>query len=86
MNLKEALAVFLFTVVVSPAVSLAGEGHDLQEACKSECPSAKTEHDTHKCMDGVAKKKKGDKTFIKSECFTAYTEHEKHEKEDDHKH
>ncbi len=86
MNLKETLAVCMFTVVVSPSVSLAGEGHNLQEACKSECPAAKTEHETHKCMDEVVKKKKNEKTFMKSECFAAYREHEKHEKEEGHKH
>lgn len=64
----------------------AGDGHTMMESCKAECPEAKTEDEAHKCMKGVAKKKKGDKAFGKSECLHAMKEHEKHEKAHGHKH
>lgn len=61
-----------------------------QEACKSECPTAKSEHETHACMKTVAKKKKNDKSFSSSACFAALKEHEAHEAKEeghgDHKH
>ena len=56
------------------------------EACKAECPEAKTKHETHKCMKGVAKKKKGDKEFKASTCYVALQDHEAHEKKHGHKH
>ncbi|MGE4108235.1 MAG: hypothetical protein AB7F66_13555 [Bacteriovoracia bacterium] len=82
---KQLLAVVAFSLVGS-AWSGASEDHKMVEVCKAECPSAKTEDEAHKCMDGVAKKKAGDKKFRKSDCYAAYREHEKHEKEDGHKH
>lgn len=81
-----------FGLVVSAAVILplsanASEDHGMMELCKTECPSAKTEHETHKCMDELAKKKKkNDKKFRKTDCYSAYREHEKHEKEEGHSH
>lgn len=76
---------FLALAVVVPMQSFASEDHNMQEACKAECPSATTEHETHKCMKEVAKKKKNDKKFRKSDCYAALREHEKHEKEENHK-
>ncbi len=70
--------------LMAPAV--ASEDHGMLEVCKLECPSATSEHEMHKCMKGVANKKKNDKKFRKSDCFAALKEHEKHEKEDGHKH
>lgn len=80
--------VFMSTVIVMALCSLAqaSEDHTLVESCKAECPTAKTEHEAHKCMDAVAKKKAADKSFKKSECFHAYQEHEKAEKKHGHKH
>lgn len=66
--------------------AIASEDHNLRESCKAECPAAKTEHDAHKCMEDVVKKKKADKKFRKSDCYEAFREHEKHEKESGHKH
>lgn len=72
--------------LMAPVFSLASEDHGMLEFCKAECPTAKTEDDAHKCMEGVVKKKKDDKKFRKSDCFEAFKEHEKHEKESGHKH
>lgn len=62
----------------------ASDDHGLLSACKAECPSAKTEDEAHKCLEGVVKNKKSDKKFRKSDCFEAFREAEKHDK--DHKH
>lgn len=62
-------------------MAFAHEHVNMKDACKTECPKAKTEDEAHTCMDGVAKKKAGDKKFIESKCFHAYQEHEKEEKE-----
>lgn len=81
------LALCLMALVTSIGRSTLAEGdHQMKDLCKAECPNAKTEDETHKCMDEVVKKKKDDKKFRKSDCFAAYREHEKHEKEDGHKH
>ena len=74
------------TLVNLNSTAHAGDDHTMISACKAECPDAKTEHDAHKCMKVVVKKKKGDKGFKKSECFHAFEEHEKSEKESGHKH
>lgn len=66
--------------------SFASEDHNMKEACKAECPSAKTEEDAHKCMKEVVSKKKDDRKFRKSDCYEAFREHEKHEKEEGHQH
>ncbi|MBX2994899.1 MAG: hypothetical protein KF681_08755 [Bdellovibrionaceae bacterium] len=76
-------------LVMAPVFGFAAEGaheHNLQEACKAECPAAKTEDEAHKCMEGVVKKKKEDRKFRKSDCFSAFKEHEKHEKAEGHNH
>ena len=70
---------------VTPAVYACDE-HKMMSACKSECPNAKTGHDTHKCMKLVAKKKNSDEVFKKSDCFIAFTAHEESEKKEWHKH
>ena len=85
------LSAFAATVILAmgmsvPSWSAEGHGHSLTESCKSVCPSAKTEHETHKCLDAVPKAKKAEKTFTASECYHAYTEHEKAEKEKGHGH
>lgn len=85
MRIIKIATVFSIALSLAPVVR-AEEDHKLREVCKSECPSAKDEHEAHKCMDDVAKKKKADKKFRKSDCFAAYREHEKHEKEEGHKH
>lgn len=71
---------------VSLSVAHAEEDHGMMEACKVECPQAKSEHESHQCMEGIVQKKKSDKKFRKSDCYAAFKEHEKHEKEDGHKH
>lgn len=79
--------VFTLTLgFMGPTYALASEGHGMLEVCKTECPTAKSEDEVHKCMEGVVKKKKDDRKFRKSDCFAAFKEHEKHEKEDGHKH
>ena len=77
------LAIFILGI---QGVAYADEGLTLQDACKVECSTAKSEHEAHKCMNTVVKSKKSDKGFKKSECFHAYEEHEKNEKKDGHKH
>ncbi len=72
--------------LMAPAFAIASEDHGMLEVCKTECPTAQSEDEAHKCMEGVVKKKKNDKKFRKSDCFAAFKEHEKHEKEDGHKH
>ncbi len=80
-----ALTIFMFgTQGVAQACENCEGG--LKEACKAECPSAKNEHEAHKCMKAVVKAKKSDKEFKKSECFKALVAHEEHEKKDGHKH
>lgn len=76
----------LALALTAPAVAFASEDHGLLEVCKSECPSAQSESDAHKCMEGVVKKKKSDRKFRKTDCYAAFKEHEEHEKEDGHKH
>ena len=55
------------------------------EACKAECPDAKTEDEAHACVEKIAGTKKKDKKWKESKCSKAYKEHEAHEK-GDHKH
>lgn len=86
MRMKRLSALAILMGVISPAIGLASDDHNLKEVCKAECPAAKDEHEAHKCMKEVAKKKKDDKKFRKSDCFAALREHEKHEKEEGHKH
>ncbi len=83
------IPVLIFAGLISSSIlstAQAGDGHTMMESCKTECPDAKTEDEAHRCMKGVAKKKKGDKAFGKSECLHAMKEHEKHEKAHGHKH
>ncbi len=80
------LNLILAVTLTMPDFTLASEDHGMLEVCKSECPTAKSEGEAHKCMEDVAKKKKNDKKFRKSDCFAAFRAHEKHEKEDGHKH
>lgn len=80
------LKVALTVLALTPFYAFSSEDHNLREACKSECPSAKTEDEAHKCMSDVMKKKKDDRKFKKSDCAAAYREHEKHEKEENHSH
>ena len=86
MNKKKFLGVVLSALLVLPVSVNASEDHGMMELCKAECPLAKTEHETHKCMDELSKKKKNDKKFRKTDCYSAYREHEKHEKEQGHSH
>lgn len=72
--------------LIVPAFAGASEDHGLLEVCKTECPTAKSEADALKCMQGLADKKKNDKKFRKSDCYSAFKDHEKHEKEDGHNH
>lgn len=80
----KALSIAIAVGVLASFNVSASDDHGLLEACKAECPSAKTEDEAHKCMEGVVKNKKADKKFRKSDCFAAFREAEKHEK--DHKH
>ncbi len=80
------LRIVLLLALASPLLANAEEDHKMLEVCKAECPQAKTEDETHKCMDEVVKKKAKDKKFRKTDCHEAYREHEKHEKEDGHSH
>lgn len=82
----KALNFILALGLTAPVFAVASEDHGMLEVCKAECPKAQSEDEAHKCMEGVAKKKKNDKKFRKSDCFAAYKEHEKHEKEDGHQH
>ena len=82
----KALHLILTLTLMAPAFALASEDHGMLDVCKAECPTAQSEDDAHKCMEGVVKKKKNDKKFRKSDCYAAFKEHEKHEKEDGHKH
>lgn len=79
----------LITIMLAAISVQAADSHSetaLQDACKAECPTAKTEDEAHACLKEVVKKKKSDKKFRKSDCFAALKEHEKHEKDHDHKH
>lgn len=80
----KALGIAIAVGVLASFNASASDDHGLLEVCKAECPSAKTEEETHKCMEEVVKKKKADKKFRKSDCFAAFREAEKHDK--DHKH
>lgn len=82
----KSIFVLTFFSILTMSFANAGEAPKMMEACKAECPDAKSEDEADKCMMGVAKKKKGDKAFAKSECFLAMKEHEKHEKAHGHKH
>jgi hypothetical protein len=86
MNKGILLSFALLTAMLFPPSLNASEDHGMMELCKTECPSAKTEHETHKCMDELAKKRKNDKKFRKTDCYSAYREHEKHENESGHNH
>ena len=86
MNKRTFLSFVLSTAMLLPLAGNASEDHGMTDLCKAECPLAKTEHETHKCMDELAKKKKNDKKFRKTDCYSAYREHEKHEKEEGHNH
>lgn len=79
-----SLAILLGMNVAVSAVAEGDHSHNIQEACKAECPKAQSEDEVSKCMEGVVKKKSSDKKFKKTECFAAFQEHE-HGK-DGHKH
>lgn len=83
--MKKILIAIMFTAISAQAAESHSEAA-LQEACKAECPSAKSEDEAHTCMKGIVKNKKNDKKFRKSDCYSAFKEHEKHEKDHDHKH
>ncbi len=80
----KALSTAIALGILASFSASASDDHGLLEACKTECPSAKTEDEAHKCMEAVVKNKKSDKKFRKSDCFEAFREAEKHDK--DHKH
>ena len=61
------------------------KGQGLRDACKVECPTAKTEHEAHECMKKLVKKDKQKKLFG-TDCFKALKEHEAEEKKHGHKH
>lgn len=82
--MKYTKITLLLLISISPYSFAADKGHSMLEQCKAECPEAKSEHEAHKCMKDVVKKKKGDASFKKSECFHAMKEHEHNEK--GHKH
>jgi len=86
MKVCKVVLAALALALTAPTFASASEDHNLVESCKMECPDAKTEHEAHKCMKEVVKKKKLDKKFRKSDCVEALREHEKHEKESGHKH
>ena len=81
----KVLFLILATGFLLPMGVRASEDHHLQEACKAECPSAKSEHEAHECMKNVVKIKKNDRKFRKSDCYEILREHEKHENEKSHK-
>lgn len=83
---KLKVLMFVTFLVGFSGAAFASDDHNLMEACKTECPNAKNEHESHACMKGVVKNKKSDKKFRKSDCYEAFREHEKHEKDDGHKH
>lgn len=79
----------LITIMLAAISAQAADSHSetaLQDACKADCPSAKSEDEAHACMKGIVKNKKNDKKFRKSDCYSAFKEHEKHEKDHGHKH
>ncbi len=80
------LLITLLALSTYGTVVWASDDHNLLEVCKSECPQAQTEEESHACMKEVVKKKKSDKKFRKSDCHEAVREHEKHEKKAGHKH
>lgn len=49
-------------------------GKNLVEACKTDCPKAKTADETHKCAE---KKGRLNKDFRKSKCWEINEEYEK---------
>lgn len=91
-DITEILAIItLATVGVIAPNTASAEEKSLKDACKTECPKAKSDHEAHACMKNVVKKKKNDKTFLATDCYAALKEHEEHEKkeghhDDDHKH
>ena len=82
-------SVMIASAVVLGSQFAMAEGKELVDACKTECPAAKTEHDAHQCLDKLAKTKKNDAKWKATACFKAYQAHEEAEKKeghDDHKH
>ena len=81
-----AAALTIGTSMAPAAFAADQHAHSMLEACKAQCPTAKTEDETHKCLEALPKKKKSEKAFKDSECFHAYQEHEKAEKSGKHGH
>lgn len=69
--------------------SFSAYSHDgamtMLDACKAECPDAKTEDEAHVCVEKIAGAKKKDKKWKESKCSKAYKEHEVHEEHEYHK-
>ncbi len=93
--MKMPAGILLLAMCVSISASAEGKddshaahGKSLIDACKTECPAAKTEHEAHSCLKALAKKKKDGKIGASENCLAALKEHEAHEasEKDSHKH
>lgn len=83
--------VVMFALTLAAGTAFAGDDHALADACKAECPKAKSEHEAHDCLKKFVKSKKADAKWKESACAKALASHEEHEKksghdEDGHKH
>lgn len=78
-----SVAILLATIQMAQAGehghSHEGGGNKLQEACKVECPSAKSDHEAHDCLRKLVKKKDS-KLVADSDCSMALKTHEAEEK------